>query len=466
MAKAHKPKANRSNLHSGSDRNPLVGDQGEIWFAGQLPFGWVWQPPRLDFGKDGLVVIRDQSDLHNLEFSVQVKTSERPVFSEGWVVKSGVSRSSVMYWFASPLPTLVVAVDIAAKCAWYAWHLDLFESPAEVFQSEQHTVTIRIPERNQLNEAGWDDIRHGLKQHFGSLLDLISEANSSSRLLPAVNTLARNVSNLLKLSKKPPPSNCATLTRDEGMSLFIEQLEHRSILSVVRKLLVHVPPDSSAGHHMRAWVEAYEATVLTAHPRLNALPEHAPYGPNLEIAFAPKLVLGTRPRLIEAALDMIMLLTARQNAVSKKNIISESSGERPVDASVPVTQGADGLPMTVRLKVTDLGFSVGAATKDIMGAENDVDRDGLSAPFTSGRGTQLGLDLCPPEVGPRLRLAYKDQPLDERLCVAMKPIASADGEPRIFVLEHTAKGLSLDAVRARPDDRWRPTDVFVFLAGS
>lgn len=276
MTRDRKPKANRPNLNFGSDRNALVGDQGEIWFAGQLPFGWVWQPPRLDFGKDGLVVIRDKSDLHNLEFSVQVKTSGRPVVREGWVVKSGVSRSSVMYWFASPLPTLVVAVGIASKRAWYAWHLDLFESPAEVFQSEQHTVTIRIPEHNQLNEAGWDDIRRGLKQHFGSLLDLISEANSSSRLLPAVNTLARNVRNLLTLSKTPPPSNNASLTQHEGMSIFIEQLEHRSVLSVVRTLLTHVRPDSSAGHHMQAWLEAYEATVLTAYPHLNALPEHGP----------------------------------------------------------------------------------------------------------------------------------------------------------------------------------------------
>lgn len=384
------------NPTSGSDRNTHVGDQGELWFAAQLPLGWVWQPPRRDLGKDGLIVIRDNSDLHNLEFSVQVKTSERPDIQRGWVVKSGLSRSSVMYWFASPLPTLVVAVDIVARRAWYAWHLDLFESPAAVFQSTQHTVTIRIPERNQLNEVGWEDIRHRLKQHFGSLLDVINEANSSSRLLPAVNTLARNVSNLLKLSKTPPPPNTVSMTEHEGMSLFIEQLEHRSILSVVRSLLKHVRPDSDAGHHIRAWIDAYEATVLTAHPRLNALPDHGPYGPELEIAFAPKQVLETRHRLIEAGLDMIMLLTARhkaENGDKANDLTGNASDGSPISEdrspSVSAARRAGGLPMKVnmvRLRVADLGFPGGATTREIIGTDRDTDQHGNSAPFTGGRG--------------------------------------------------------------------------------
>jgi hypothetical protein len=475
MASNHSRAAEPPDPRFGSDRNAHVGDQGELWFAAQLPFGWVWQPPRRDLGKDGLIVIRDKSDLHNLEFAVQVKTSERPVIQRGWVVKSGLSRSSVMYWFASPLPTLVVAVDMIGRRAWYAWHLDLFESPATVFRSTERTVTIRIPEQNELNEAGWQDIRHRLKEHFGSLLDAISEANSSSRLLPAVNTLARNVSNLLKLSKTPPPASTATMTEQEGLSILIEQLEHRSVLSVVRTLLEHVPPDSRAGHHMRAWIDAYEATVLTAHPHLNALPDHGPYSPELEIAFAPKQVVETRHHLIEAGLDMIMLLTARQKAANNDETSdrvrgaadgSPSSGRR--GSSLSVAHAAGGLPVKVnivRLRVTDLGFPEGARTREIIGTEHDTDQQGHSAPFTAGRGSQLGLKLCPPEAAPSLRLEYTDQPPDERLYVAMKPITSSDGEPRIFVLEHSAQGVSLDAVRARPDDEWRSTDTFIFCTG-
>jgi len=72
------------------------------------------------------------------------------------------------------------------------------------------------------------------------------------------------------------------------------------------------------------------------------------------------------------------------------------------------------------------------------------------------------LELCPPDLGPRLRADYSDQPRGERLYIAMKPITASDGEPRIFVVEHTSEGLSLDAARARHDDQWSPDDLFVF----
>jgi len=95
LAKEGKPARDLGSAHS------HLGDQGELWFAAALPLGWVWQPPRRDFGKDGLIVIRDGSELHNLEFSVQIKTSERPRVHDGFIVLSGMSRSSIRYWFAS-----------------------------------------------------------------------------------------------------------------------------------------------------------------------------------------------------------------------------------------------------------------------------------------------------------------------------------------------------------------------------
>ena len=114
------------------------------------------------------------------------------------------------------------------------------------------------------------------------------------------------------------------------------------------------------------------------------------------------------------------------------------------------------------LRVSDLGFSGGATTREIIGTENDADQYGNSAPFTGGRGQQLGLKLCPPEVAPNYRLQYRDQPLGERLFIAMKPISSRDGEPSIFVLGHDADGLSLYAARARPSDKWLPNDKIMF----
>ncbi len=79
----------------------------------------------------------------------------------------------------------------------------------------------------------------------------------------------------------------------------------------------------------------------------------------------------------------------------------------------------------VRLTVADLGFSNGATNQQIW-----------------DRGIELGLDLCPPEVGPELRLSMKDQPQGDYVVVMMKPIAVAGG------------GLDAFGVYARGGDRW------------
>ena len=66
----------------------------------------------------------------------------------------------------------------------------------------------------------------------------------------------------------------------------------------------------------------------------------------------------------------------------------------------------------------------------------------------------LGLKLCPPEVGPYLRLAYKDQPPYKSLTIAMKPVVDDRGEPIVFVLDHWNDGLHLNeaGLTNKPDD--------------
>ncbi len=101
----------------------------------------------------------------------------------------------------------------------------------------------------------------------------------------------------------------------------------------------------------------------------------------------------------------------------------------------------------VRLTVKDLGFPQGATTDQIY-----------------QRAEELGLELCPPEVGPRYRLAYTDQPMNEWLLIGMKQIVVRDGNPDVFKLVRGVDGLWLNGSWAKPDFRWNADDEFVFRA--
>ena len=96
--------------------------------------------------------------------------------------------------------------------------------------------------------------------------------------------------------------------------------------------------------------------------------------------------------------------------------------------------------------VAELGFKDGATLKDIY-----------------VRAQDLGLDLCPPEVGPQLRLQYTDQPKGEWLIIAMEPITDSDGDLSLLYVEHDGGGRWLRADYGHPGNVWSGYCRFVFL---
>lgn len=65
-----------------------------------------------------------------------------------------------------------------------------------------------------------------------------------------------------------------------------------------------------------------------------------------------------------------------------------------------------------------------------------------------------GYELCPADVGPALRVAYTDQPLNEWLSIAMEPITGSDGFPFVFRVARDSDGSWLYARWARPGLEW------------
>ena len=78
------------------------------------------------------------------------------------------------------------------------------------------------------------------------------------------------------------------------------------------------------------------------------------------------------------------------------------------------------------------------------------------------RARQLGLVLCPPEVGPQLRLDYRDQPPGESLIIAMEPVNTHSGDPKILSLVNFSSGLALLGSDGRSEFRVPRYVRFVF----
>ena len=101
----------------------------------------------------------------------------------------------------------------------------------------------------------------------------------------------------------------------------------------------------------------------------------------------------------------------------------------------------------VVLSVADLGFATkGASLRDI-----------------HSHALALGLELCPSEVGPVLRLNYLNQPVGEFLHIAMRPIGRYTGELVDFTLANGGAGLLLVGADGRPEVILPGAARFVFV---
>lgn len=90
--------------------------------------------------------------------------------------------------------------------------------------------------------------------------------------------------------------------------------------------------------------------------------------------------------------------------------------------------------------------------------------DGTSRRKVYTRARHRGLELCPAEVGPQLRLQHPDQPEGECLHIAMKPIKDDERIPGVFVVENVDGHLLLDTEPGYLEDELDPDCICVFVS--
>jgi len=134
-----------------------------------------------------------------------------------------------------------------------------------------------------------------------------------------------------------------------------------------------------------------------------------------------------------------------------------------------------------RRALRDGGFRISGWASDILGnpafkvasEETEVDlikvtvaelgfKEGVRRDQIYERAKEFGLELCPAEVGPQLRLRYKDQPNGEWILVAMEPIFASDGNPRLFPVGRNDSGLWLSGLWSPPARFWPADRRWVF----
>ncbi len=145
-------------------------------------------------------------------------------------------------------------------------------------------------------------------------------------------------------------------------------------------------------------------------------------------------------------------------ALQSNAIAMNESAERLFASEQFTTAATRYAVTTVELTVRDLGFPRGATIAEIY-----------------ARAGALGLGLCPLELGPHLRLQYRDQPEGDwgqpvrrhqapcgSITIASEQLTDDDAFPKGFYLRRIQDVLWLRGYRSGPAHVWEPDDHFIF----
>ncbi len=97
------------------------------------------------------------------------------------------------------------------------------------------------------------------------------------------------------------------------------------------------------------------------------------------------------------------------------------------------------------IKIRDLGFTSNPTKDEVY-----------------KKAKELGLEICPPQIGPEYRLKYRDQIMNNWVFIGMEPIIDQGGYSRVFSVGHDGGDLVLDASWAVPSNRWNLDDHIAF----
>jgi len=157
---------------------------------------------------------------------------------------------------------------------------------------------------------------------------------------------------------------------------------------------------------------------------------------------APRIIFSTANPLS----SKVTLTSASQAPIWKTITIGEYKGVNALRAAIDASPCRIGLGDSADEILGRPAFPYSKTRRQldlvvVSVAALGFDADGAALRDVYRRAVRIGLELCPAEVAPMLRLAYLDQPVGESLHIAMRPVSTYDGELVDLTLLNEGAGL-------------------------
>ena len=282
-------------------KSQAIGQEGERWFASQLPPSWIPQLPTLDVGVDMLVVICEDGPLNGLEFRVQIKSSESFKIDGKYIVLSGFKKTAFVDLVLGFTPALLALYEKKSRTGWCYWANQLLANNVGILSSSNKTLTLKVPMTRSIDPSLWPQLGNEVKGIMAAVGRRIAVSELTLPLLEATHSLMQSL-HLIDL--------CA---HGKGGSVSISELleaEATANKEIVTTLLaldewLHELKQPIIGVRETAdkYVDACERFILN----FSGFVKHS--GPGFELKVAPELMAEHRVEAFRAVTQIVSKLS-------------------------------------------------------------------------------------------------------------------------------------------------------------
>ena len=300
-----------------------IGQEGERWFAAQLPSTWIPQLPSLDVGVDMLVVICEDGPLNGLEFRVQVKSTRTFHRKDKAIVVRGFPTRSLVDLVQGFTPALLVLYESDTKTGFCYWMNQLLAADTSLLTSTNETVTLHVPMTRPVVPELWPKIGNEVQGIMASVGQRVTMSELLLPLLEATHKLMQSL-HLIDLCANGTGGNVPP----EDL-LHAEVTAHKEIVTTLLALDADLEEIGGPIVGIKKTAERYVQSCEEFVKGFTGFVEHS--GPGYEYQVAPQLMYAYRVEAFRAVTQIVSKLSllslegakSRQKAKANKAIDSD-----------------------------------------------------------------------------------------------------------------------------------------------
>lgn len=247
-------------------KHQITGRVGESWFESILPASWIFEKPKTDIGLDGRVFLGTDESVGELEFAVQIKTTNNLKRQGKHFIFTGIKSDTFKFWATRVYPTFLIVYDNKNKKGYYVILSSSLNSLTDL-QEKKKSVVIKFPVASELSKDNAMILANKTLEYYVKMNDELRKVRFEKNYVPLIHSISKCIRHLFISERASHDNNIDDNKKFDVYGLAIST--HTEVLASLDKFMTTCNVDPNSNELMPDFKRFYHAKLLEVIPNID-----------------------------------------------------------------------------------------------------------------------------------------------------------------------------------------------------